>query len=1191
MWVNDDVDLPEALLDAQLGGRLVIFAGAGVSMGPPSNLPGFDSLANQIAAGLLEPGANESFDVFLGRVSSLGVDVQKSARQHLSVPGSTHRRIHDLIVDLFLAEADVRIVTTNFDPHFTTAVRARYPAVDIFTAPALPLGRDFRGLVHLHGSLGRPEPLVLTDAEFGRAYLIDGYATRFLTEMFSAYVVLFVGYSHRDTVMQYMARAFIRANQRFAFSAADEPPRWKQLGITPIVFPTRPAPATYGAIDDALAAWGQRTKMGLLDHETRIAAMVAGEPPLARDAADYARAVVADEKTLRFFVRACSSLEWFKWIENEGFLSGLTTSTGSTTARDDVLAWWIARILLVEHANEGIDFVQRHATTLHPRFASALAWSLAHHHKDIPPNVLKPWIAALMALNCQPTPHHPLSDLLATCCAKDDTIDVAFLLFQFLLRPRVTLQRRWKLSEAVDPRVSANVELELLGDLYDLTEAWKTLSGHLASAHRALFAAVTGHLEEAFAIDRAARDSDNFDRLSFGRSAIERHEQDRHPDDWEFLVDVARDILEWLLGHEPTLGFFAIDLWERSDSRVLQRLAIHGWGMRADMAPEAVLQHVIDRGWLFALGLKHEVFMLLKAVFPAAPIDAQARFLEHSMTESVLNEADVTEDVDVKAISSYERYNVAAWLRHIAPESDLAQQHFAVLQAQHQDFRVRDHLDFDHHVGTAWRGEQSPLTATDLASMSAGDAVDAVMGFKPDPHDFRGPSREGLMTAFQQAATDSHVWAEAIAAVLIARNSWDIAIWTVLLRAWQASELTSGSWAARLRTLDAYVEIPRAVPGGVADVLDRAAGSEGLNADDLDRIERIGDRVLTYSGHLEPGVHLNGKIDWLTSAINHPAGHVALSWLKVLSKRLALDRSGGIPAAQRARYEALLTAQGSNGLLGRVAFASQAHFLFSMDADWTTAHVIPIFDWSTDADRAEQAWSGFLTWGDWTSDVFFDRMRVQTIQTFSYLDRLKDDARHLSTRLAAAAVFSANDPWTNSGWLFEFVRLADPENLQEWARSFGRHMESLTPDAAAQLWHRWLRLFCHQRGLGVPRPLEEREKDAMVQWPIGLTEVLEDVVKTIDEVNATPSTLDHYSLHRLHESHLAASNGATIGRYLRVLLSRAKLLTHACDEVFDIATEALVNGASKEDILAVAEHLARLGCEHATQLRDNANGL
>jgi hypothetical protein len=47
--------------------------------------------------------------------------------------------------------------------------------------------------------------------------LIDGYARRFLTEIFAEYVVLFVGYSHSDVVMQYMARAFIRTKERSAF--------------------------------------------------------------------------------------------------------------------------------------------------------------------------------------------------------------------------------------------------------------------------------------------------------------------------------------------------------------------------------------------------------------------------------------------------------------------------------------------------------------------------------------------------------------------------------------------------------------------------------------------------------------------------------------------------------------------------------------------------------------------------------------------------------------------------------------------------------------------------------------------------------------------------------------------------------------------------------------------------------------
>lgn len=54
MWINRDVDLPQALVAAQREGRLVIFAGAGVSMGPPANLPSLKDLAVQIAGGALD---------------------------------------------------------------------------------------------------------------------------------------------------------------------------------------------------------------------------------------------------------------------------------------------------------------------------------------------------------------------------------------------------------------------------------------------------------------------------------------------------------------------------------------------------------------------------------------------------------------------------------------------------------------------------------------------------------------------------------------------------------------------------------------------------------------------------------------------------------------------------------------------------------------------------------------------------------------------------------------------------------------------------------------------------------------------------------------------------------------------------------------------------------------------------------
>jgi hypothetical protein len=48
-----NVDFLAPLLEAQQVGSLVVFAGAGVSMPPPSNYPNFDSLAEQAVGGVV----------------------------------------------------------------------------------------------------------------------------------------------------------------------------------------------------------------------------------------------------------------------------------------------------------------------------------------------------------------------------------------------------------------------------------------------------------------------------------------------------------------------------------------------------------------------------------------------------------------------------------------------------------------------------------------------------------------------------------------------------------------------------------------------------------------------------------------------------------------------------------------------------------------------------------------------------------------------------------------------------------------------------------------------------------------------------------------------------------------------------------------------------------------------------------
>lgn len=64
MRITEHVDIPESLIDAQRNGTLVVFVGAGVYIGPPSNLPDFEQLAAQVAGGALAPEDGEPLDRF-----------------------------------------------------------------------------------------------------------------------------------------------------------------------------------------------------------------------------------------------------------------------------------------------------------------------------------------------------------------------------------------------------------------------------------------------------------------------------------------------------------------------------------------------------------------------------------------------------------------------------------------------------------------------------------------------------------------------------------------------------------------------------------------------------------------------------------------------------------------------------------------------------------------------------------------------------------------------------------------------------------------------------------------------------------------------------------------------------------------------------------------------------------------------
>ena len=223
-------------LDALRNGKMVVFAGAGVSVEESTSLPSFKELALEIAQSTGKARSDdEPVDRFLGRLHHDGVDVHTRAAEHLSSGDPEPTSLHLDLLRLYSTADAVRIVTTNFDTLFDQAAEEVFgskPA--IFNAPALPLGSEFNGIVNIHGSIGRPADMVLTDSDFGRAYLTEGWARRFLIDLFRSYTVLFIGYSHDDSVMNFLARALPIQTERFVLTRDTDPNKWRFLGVEPV---------------------------------------------------------------------------------------------------------------------------------------------------------------------------------------------------------------------------------------------------------------------------------------------------------------------------------------------------------------------------------------------------------------------------------------------------------------------------------------------------------------------------------------------------------------------------------------------------------------------------------------------------------------------------------------------------------------------------------------------------------------------------------------------------------------------------------------------------------------------------------------------------------------------------------------------------------------------------------------------
>jgi hypothetical protein len=285
--------LPDELLTARDEGRVLFFCGAGVSR-ENANLPDFFGLARKVLAELRalpdsRAGKLVEASQKLGAISGVGSviaadrifglleqdfpvsNIERAVGNVLRPPADVDLRAHQILLDLCRnPDGKVRLVTTNFDRLFEAAA----PKAAVWTPARLPQLREinnFDGIVHLHGVFddAYQAPVggsfILSSAEFGRAYLAEGWATSFIRNVMDNYRIVFVGYAADDPPVQYLLEALSRradanASGLYAFQSGrpDEARAlWLQKGVTAIAYDPVDG---HAPLWDTLSSWAERAR-------------------------------------------------------------------------------------------------------------------------------------------------------------------------------------------------------------------------------------------------------------------------------------------------------------------------------------------------------------------------------------------------------------------------------------------------------------------------------------------------------------------------------------------------------------------------------------------------------------------------------------------------------------------------------------------------------------------------------------------------------------------------------------------------------------------------------------------------------------------------------------------------------------------------------------------------------------------
>jgi hypothetical protein len=880
------------------------------------------------------------------------------------------------------------------------------------------------GLLSAAPTASELDRLVVSSGDFGLAYLTERWAARFISELFRSYTVCFVGYSINDPVLRYMMDALAADRllgesppEMFAFGSYPKGKKeervneWRAKNVTPILYREH---NRHAYLHRTLREWAVTYRDGVRGKE-RIVIESAIARPLTSTKQDYFVPrmlwALSDPSGLpakRFAeLDPVPSLDWLAPLSEDryGHVDLGRFGVPPKMPADSKLAFSLTRrpapyplapsmcVVDVCARGSGWDEVMRqlaHWLIRHLDDPTLLLWLLKRGgklHDDLiwriesrmdelaklerDGNTAKLTRIREYAPNAIPgLPMHTLWRLLLS--GRVQSWSHSFDLYRWrdrLKRDGLTTTLRLELREVLTPRISLHEPFRWPSEDEDgckpegikkLVE-WEIVlsSDHIHSRLQDMpkdecwTAVLPEFLPDFSALLRDALDlmrelggaDDRNDRSHIHQPSIGEHPQNRGFHDWTALIDLTRDAWLATVAQSPERAALMAEFWWHTPYPLFRRLAFFAATQDNVIPHRRALEWLLadDQWWLWSDETRREAIRLLAILAPQ--LDEQ---MLRELVQAILTGPPRTmfED-DTEPEYWPRRVDWEIWLRLAKVNEtgtvlgEAGNERLKALSARYPEWMLatdqRDEFPYWMGDGDEWRKfVATPHRRREL-----------IEWLKQHP-----TSDHWREDDWRQRCRDNFATTACALCALAKKGVWPTDRWREALQAWSEEKLIKRSWRYMAPVL---ATAPDKVLHALAHGASRQLQAIAKNFEDHGGIFlALCQRLLALEYE-----HDEDSDDVVGRAINHPVGHVTEALLRWWYRR-SLEDGQGLPSEIQPTFTEICDIRIDKLRHGRVLLATHVIALFRVDRDWTTQHLLPLFDWQRSETEARAAWEGFL---------------------------------------------------------------------------------------------------------------------------------------------------------------------------------------------------------------------------------------